>query len=484
MFDPGGAVAQQHPVESPEWWLDRLYGELAERRKYAEVMRRYYDGDPPVAAIAEKARDAFKRLLKQARLNVAGLVVDATTERMQVDGIRLGDAEAGDENAWRIWQGNNLDADSDLLITETVKVGRAFALVAPNPRNPSLPLVTPEDMTQAIVAYRPGNRRERVAGLKTWIDDWTAQLMATLYLPNGLCKFQAPAPKSGDARRPRWVRREVKGETWPAPNPLGVVSLIELRNRPDLLGGAYSELHDVLDDQDRLNKTLIDRLMAQEFSAYRQRWMTGYEVPVDDSGQPIEPFKAAVDRLWIVEDGDVKLGEFSATDLAPYLAAVEADIQHMAARTRTPSQYLLGTMANISGDALKAAESGLVSKVKQRQRPIGEGIEEIVRLALRAAGDSRPTEKLEVIWHNPEFRTEGELVDALTKMEKLGVPREALWERWGASQTEIARWRILQADAAVRVMGGDLASLLGPKPPLTTAAQDPGGLGDDAGTDA
>lgn len=473
-------MAQQHPVESPEWWLDRLYGELAERRRYAEIMRLYYDGDPPVAAIAEKAREAFRRLLRQARLNVAGLVVDATTERIQVNGIRLGDAETGDGNAWRIWQGNNLDADSDLLITEAVKVSRSFALVAPNPRDPSLPLVTPEDMTQAIVAYRPGNRRERAAGLKTWLDDWTGRLMATLYLPNALCKFDAPVPQTGDVLRPRWVRREVQGEPWPAPNLLGEVSLIELRNRPTLLGGAYSELHDVLDVQDRINKTLIDRLMAQEFSAYRQRWMTGYEVPTDESGQPIEPFKAAVDRLWIIEDGDVKLGEFSQTDLGPYLAAVEADIQHMAARTRTPSQYLLGTMANVSGDALKAAESGLVSKVKQRQRPIGEGIEEVMRLALRAAGDTRPTEKLEVIWHNPEFRTEGELVDALVKMSGLGVPREALWERWGASQTEIARWRLLQQDAAARVMGGDLAALLGPKPQMTTASDDPGGLGADA----
>ncbi|MFE5332554.1 phage portal protein [Embleya sp. NPDC056575] len=464
-------------MESPEWWLDRLYDELLERREYAEKMRCYYDGDPPLPLIAEKARDAFRRLLRQARLNVAGLVVDATAERMQIDGVRLGDAETGDPAAWRIWQGNNLDADSDLLITEAVKVGRSFALVAPNPADQAMPLVTPEDMTQAIVAYRPGNRRERVAGLKTWMDDWTAKLMATLYLPTGLCKFEAPEPRKGLGGRPRWVRREVPGEAWPAPNPLGVVSLVELRNRPTLLGGAYSELHDVTDVQDRINKTLIDRLMAQEFSAYRQRWMTGYEVPVDDNGQAIEPFKAAVDRLWIIEDESVKLGEFSQTDLAPYLAAVEADIQHMAARTRTPSQYLLGTMANVSGDALKAAESGLVSKVRQRQRPIGEGVEEIVRLALRAAGDPRPTDRAEIIWHNPEFRTEGELVDALVKMSSLGVPREALWERWGASQTEIARWRILQADAAARVMGGDLASLLGPKPPLTTATQDPGGLG-------
>jgi hypothetical protein len=460
----------------PLWWLEMLWEQLQERREYAELMRCYYEGDHPLPVVPDKARDAFRRLLKQSRLNIMGLVVDATAERIQVDGFRIGDAPVGDEDAHRIWQANSLDADSDLLLTEAVKCGRSFVLVAPNRDDPQTPLVTPEDMTQAIVAYESGSRRVRAAGLKVWEDDWTGQLMATLYLPDGLYKYAAPQPKVGEGVvGPRWEVREVDGEAWPAPNPLRVVPLVEVSNRPDLLGEAYSEMHDVLDVQDRVNKTLIDRMMAQEFAAFRQRWMTGYEVPVDDNGQAIEPFKSAVDRLWVVEDDNVKFGEFSATDIGPYLKGVEADVQHIGARTRTPSQYLLGTMVNISGDALKAAESGLVSKVRQRCRPFGEALEEVVRLSLTAAGDSRDLSRIETIWHNPEFRTEGELVDALVKMSTLGVPHEALWERWGASQTEIAQWREQRDQAAERVMGGDLAALFGPKPqqqPVTPEVPD------------
>ncbi|MEU0670353.1 phage portal protein [Streptomyces lavendulocolor] len=457
-------MAQQHPVESPQWWLDRLWSELQERRRYVELMRQYYCGDHPLPSVTEKARTAFQRLLRQARSNYVGLIVDATAERMQIDGFRLGDAETGDDEVWRIWQANNLDADSDLIITEAVKTGRAFVLVAPNPADPTTPVVTAEDATQAIVAYRPGSRRERAAGLKAWTDDWTGLLMATLYLPDALYKFQAEKPKQGLQATIRWAARETKSEPWPAPNPLRVVPLVEIPNRPDLLGEAHSEIEDVLDIQDRINKTLIDRMMAQEFSAFRQRWATGYELPEDEDGQPIEPFKAAVDRLWVAEDSAVKFGEFSATDLGPYLAAVDADVQHMAARTRTPAQYLLGQLSNVNGETLKATESGLVSKVKQRQRPIGEGKEEAVRLYLKAAGDDRDLSRIETIWHNPEFRTEGELVDALLKMSTLGVPHEALWERWGATQTEIAQWSELRNQAAERIVGGDIAGLYGPKP--------------------
>ncbi|MFB7162321.1 phage portal protein [Streptomyces sp. NPDC056242] len=458
------ALAEKPKPGEPLWWLERLWTELEERRKYAELMRCYYSGDHPLALVADKARDAFRRLLKQARSNYVGLVIDATAERIQVDGMRIGDSPVGDEEAWRIWQANNFDADSDLLITEAVKVGRAFVLVAPNPADASTPIVTAEDCTQAVVAYVPGSRRERAAGLKVWTDDWTGELMATVYLPDALVKYAAPKPNPGIAGKPKWVPREVPGEPWPAPNPLGVVPLVEMQNRPDLLGGCMSEVEDVLDIQDRINKTLIDRLMAQEFSAFRQRWMTGYEVPIDDNGQPVEPFKSAVDRLWVIEDENVQMGEFSATDIGPYLQAVESDVKDMAARTRTPSQYLLGAMVNISGDALKAAESGLVSKVRQRIRPFGEAIEDVVRLYLSAAGDGRDLSAIEVIWHNPEFRTEGELVDALMKMATLGVPREALWERWGASQAEIAQWREQADQQAARVLGGDVAALFGPKP--------------------
>lgn len=465
-------MAQAPEPQSPEWWLERLYDELVERREYVELMRCYCEGDHPLPLIAAKARDAFRRLLKQARSNYVGLVADATSERIQVDGFRLGDAESGDSETWRIWQANNLDADADLLISEAVRVGRSFALVAPNPADRSTPIVTAEDATQAIVGYVPGSRRERAAGLKNWRDDWTGRLMATVYLPEGLFKYQAPLPQHGTVGKPKWERRQVEGEPWPAPNPLGVVPLVELQNRPDLLGRAHSEIEDVLDIQDRINKTLIDRLMAQEYSAFRQRWATGYELPEDESGQPIEPFKAAVDRLWVAEDPQVKFGEFSATDLTPYLRATDADVQHMAARTRTPAQYLLGQLSNVNGETLKATESGLVSKVRQRQRPLGESLEEIVRLYLQAAGDERDLSRIEVIWHNPEFRTEGELVDALVKMSTLGVPREALWERWGASQTEIAQWREQADQQAARILGGDPASLYGskPGPAMTDAA--------------
>jgi hypothetical protein len=64
-----------------------------------------------------------------------------------------------------------------------------------------------------------------------------------------------------------------------------------------------------------------------------------------------------------------------------------------------------------------------------------------MRVALAFRGDKRANDlSSEVLWASPEIRTEGELVDSLLKMDTLGVPRPELWRRWGATETEIARW--------------------------------------------
>src|SRR3982751_3364965 len=82
-------------------------------------------------------------------------------------------------------------------------------------------------------------------------------------------------------------------------NPLGVVPYVRMTTSPDLLGGYASELEGVIPIQDRIIRTIFDRLMAQSFTSFPRAWATGVDVPEDPAtGKPREPFDAAVDRLW------------------------------------------------------------------------------------------------------------------------------------------------------------------------------------------
>ena len=148
--------------------------------------------------------------------------------------------------------------------------------------------------------------------------------MAYLHLPDAVYKYRslgkaAPVVTSDlptgelalETSSVRWTRLEVPDEPWPLPNPLGVVPVVPLPNRPRLSGRSWSvtgvpvrldgrsEIAAVMSNQDAINKYRADALVASEFAAFRQRWAIGIDIPVDpETGRPIEPFRPAVDRLW------------------------------------------------------------------------------------------------------------------------------------------------------------------------------------------
>jgi hypothetical protein len=412
---------------------------------------RWYSGEHPVPALtaSSKATEAYKALIEEARSNWCEIVVDAVEERLAVIGFRFGSDPGQDEtddlDVWRgIWQANGLDAGQITAHREALIHGACPVLVWPGDDG-GHPVVSIEDPQQVVVRYDSRARRRRVAALKVWTEGTSKTWV--LYRPDSVEWWVAE--KSEDPARAE-LDEEHSG-----PNPLGVVPIVELENKTRVGKPPSAEINaTVVSIQKRINRTLFGRMLATEFAAFRQRWATGLEIPTDPETQTaVEPFKAAVDRLWISEDPDTKFGEFSESDLNGYIKSIEADVQHLAAVTHTPPHYVLGNMVNISGDALKAAEAGLISKCRSRQTTFGERWEEIIRLALRSTGDERADDlSCAVLWRDSEYRTEGELVDALVKMRTLGVPLTVLWARWGATPQDIARWSALadagQADTA------------------------------------
>ena len=103
--------------------------------------------------------------------NWMALIVDSSVERLRVQGFRFGDSQDADQDAWEIWQHNNLDLSSRIAHTEAIKTGNAYVLVAPadTPGDPSQ--ITIEHPSQCIIARDSENPRVRQAGFKQWTDD-------------------------------------------------------------------------------------------------------------------------------------------------------------------------------------------------------------------------------------------------------------------------------------------------------------------------
>lgn len=445
-------VNSKHPTGTPLWWIDKL--ETVRISRLASYTRydNYYEGVHRIQFSTSRWRAEFGELLSEFRDNWCDLVVDAVEERLDVTGFRFAEAQA-DQDAWRIWQQNQLDSESQLATTEALINGRCPIIVW---RNEALdrPSITVEDPQQVVVAYNPADRTRRAA-LKRWCDDDGAE-RATLYLPDEILRFRQR--RRGETRpmseaSGQWIPVDVDATV---ANPLGVVPVVELRNRPRVRQSrdCKSEIANVIPVQDAINKTIRDALVASEFQGFRQRWATGIDIPEDpDTGQPVEPFKSVIDRMFIQESSDAKFGEFGQVDMSGFTTLVEMLVQHVASQTRTPPHYFYLRGQFPSGESIKSAETGLVAKARRRMRHFGEAWEEIMRLAFAAVGDTAKasTADAETIWRDPESRSESEHVDAVLKRKALGVPVEQLWADAGYSPQQIVRMReMVEAEAVAQ----------------------------------
>lgn len=439
-------------MPTPEQWraylLERLDYQAADIRIFSD----YYDGihTRSFQLVSAKYREAFGEMVRTLISNWCQIIVDAPVERLEITGFRFSGDQQADDSAWAIWKANQMQSQSIMAHTEAVKTGQAYVMVSPSKDGP--PKITIEHPAQVIVEYAPGSRTQRIAALKRWQDHTNGHIYTTLYLPDSIHKWITkhpsvlpPVPKdrarftynlpSGGENE--WVPRPGSG-----PNPLGEVPIWEIPNRPDMLTGGRSDLGGgILQLQDAINVAVGSMIVASEFAAYPQRVVTGLEVQTDEEGKPIPDAqaRAAISRFWAFEDPEVRVQEFKAVDLGNYRTEIETLREDLAAQTRTPPHYMLGKIVNASGDALKSAEAGLVSRVKRKHVDFSDAWSNAMSAAMRLSG-ARANENIEVIWRDPEQRSEGELVDAAVKLATIGVPFEALWERIGATPQQVERW--------------------------------------------
>jgi hypothetical protein len=433
-----------------------LEDELRTRRTEIDRNERYYRGKQPLRFASDEFKKYHGQRYQGFADNWVQVVADAPVERLTVTGVMPTGATQADPELWRVWQENGLDADSQLGFLGAVNSGRAFVLVWGDPEDPETPQVTFEDASQCIVAYEPGSRRNRIAALKRWEDG--GDDYATLYLADEVWKFKRA--RSGQAQKStglqdvddelkKWELRDSGEEPNPQPNPLGVVPMVELLNRPTLVGDPVSDISGVIAIQDAVNLLWAQLFTTSDYASFPTRIVLGAERPVvpvlDASGtivgeRPVDMEKFAVDRVQFFTGDNVRTEEWSAANLNAYAEIIETAVGHIAAQTRTPAHYLIGKMANLSGDALIAAETGLVKRVDEKQLWFGQALREVFRLIALAQGDEVKAEAISggrVLWADAQSRSQAQLTDALLKLKTLGFPFEFLALQYGLTPTEV-----------------------------------------------
>lgn len=442
--------------------VNRMYARLEGRRGFIQDTEDYYSGKQPLSFATEEWRKANAERYVGFSDNWCRPVVDAENERLRHTGIKIGDNSEASKKVWNQWLLNDMEAQSSQGFVTTLASARSFVLVWGD--SDDQPLNSWEHPSSVEIEYDWGNRRKRVAALKTWADDKFE--FANLYTADEVWKFERDRAATADERSSQsvqgriivgadggWAPRDVRGEVWPLPHPLGAVPIVEVPNRPMLAGDPISEIAGVMPMQDAINLMWAYLFVAADYASMDARVITGQEPPkipvLNDQGQKIGEkvveMKDLQEKrfLWLTGE-NAKIDSFPAARLDQFTEVISQAVGHIASQTRTPPTQLVTIkgMSNVNGEGLKASEIGLVKKSLEFQTFATPAIREIHRLNALAMGDAALAEEVRmasIVWANPEIRSEAQLADALLKKKQMGYPLEYLMELDGMDPLDVER---------------------------------------------
>lgn len=471
--------------------LNRLWDELQRRNRDGsesytygvDTLQAAYDGRHKLRFASDNFRDYFAEKYTHFSDNWCGIVADAPHERLEPIGIRLDDDEKGDDDLWRAWRRNDADALCDLALLDALIAKRAYALVWGTADDEAT--ITFEHPSQAIVSYDP-ETRERAAGAKIWADE--NREYATLYLPTEVWKFERD--RVDDGQRPSGLYVVGLGGSWRLrangymPNPLGKVPLVELANRPRLMGEPMSDIAGALAGQHAINMFWAELFAVADESTIGQRVILGAEAPMvpilDAAGQvvgekPLDLKKFRRDTIAFISDINAKAHQWEPAKLDVFTNVIEIMVGHIAAQTRTPAHYLLigGTIANVSGDAMKALETGLVKRTEEKTLHFGRALRDVFELVALVEDDRSKAAAVrsgQVLWRDVENRSDAQRADALNKKRQMGYPLRYLLEQDGLSPAEIDRVMEMKAAEGITALDQTIMDSLGGNPDAAAGA--------------
>lgn len=398
-------------------------------------IERYLLGDHDLPYMPRGAKTEYKHIAKRSITNWLPLISDTFSKGLFVDGYRPAKA-IDNAQPWTYWQANGLDARQTIAHRGALEYGVSYVLVLPG--DPA-PLIRPLSPTRTLAWYADPDDEWPMYGLVVSGRDTGGAKLFRVYDQTSTYTLRIEQ----EGAKPQLVFVE--------DHNLGVTPLVRFRDRmDDTTTGIISPL---IAMQDRVNETVFSLMIALQYASFRQRWATGLAIPTDENNQPIEPFKAAVDRLWVTDSPDARFGDFDQTEVSGHLDTYASTVRSLAAIAQTPPHVLLGDLVNLSADALAAAEASTQRKIGEYETIFGESWEQVLRLAAAADGDDvgATDESAEVRWRDTEARSLAQTVDALGKMvQMLAVPAEAAWERIpGVTDQDVQRWKTLRTQGDI-----------------------------------
>lgn len=445
--------------------------------RYARA-ERYYGGNHDLAFATDKFRNAFGALFREFALNLCPAVCEAVRDKLRVTGfgVEAVNREHRTANSFRktrtpissvdsvnaatrsIWNANRMRIRAGEVHKEALIYGDAYVFVWPDVSGNAA--IYPNRAASVTVTYDEERPGKIVRAAKHWRDA-DKRIRLNLFYPDRIEKYVSKEPSENSlveaaefvpfVQSARFsvssaTRKEKakacalnqQAEACTLNNPYGVVPVFHFANNAGIGAFGRSELDAAMPIQDGLNKSMLDMLVAMEYSAFRQRWVAGIEVELDNDGKVVPPFSAGVDRLWVSQNADATFGDFATANLEQFLKVKDSFRGDIASVTGTPLHYFMQSqMRNTaSGEALRKAETRFIAKVRDRQESFGQIWADAMQFALKIEGKGDGVQLI-TDWEDPAPMSDKEFLENILLKKQIGLPVEQALIEAGYGEADV-----------------------------------------------
>ena len=406
----------------------------------------YYDGDQPLRYSTERLKLAFDQIRPKFRENVCSVVIDTVNDRMELYGWTTPDDNIN-EILSNVWTQTGLSLDSDEVHQSAMICGESFLI---GWKDDDRPLeFYYNDPRRAACFYDEDHPKEKGFAAKWWDADDGCHM--TLYYPDRLERYIAPRVKMYEIQKEKGAGVFVPEPDGVTVNQYGMIPVFHFRNT---LRKRMSDLKNITELQDAINKLFCDMMVTAEYSAFPARYVI--------SSADIEMLKNAPNQVWDLPAGmdgqqNTQVGTLEAANLGNYSGEINELISAVSFISRVPKHYFEKPGANISGEALITMESGLVKKINRKRELFGDTWQEVAQFALRVLGYDVPKTDIQPQWGNAEAEQPLTEAQIIKTNRDAGLPLRSALRLNGYTDAEIAI--IEQEIADEKAAQDDLAQL-------------------------
>lgn len=389
-------------------------------------------GVVPTVEIPTDAPDVMRRLAAKADTNYLPLVVKAFSQRLKVDGY-YSSTSPERSPAWQYFRRNRMQARQTGTVRAAISYGASYELLLPGSNGPVSQGLSPRRMT--AVYQDPASDEYPMLALDVdgsmmrLFDETNVYYIGVENKPRGLFQVETANLIAG---RMEYIESRA--------HDAGVCPVVRFQDRMLLDGEEqFGIVEPLIALQSRINETTFGMLVAQFFSAFKQRYVIGW-VPQSEA----DAMAASASDTWYFDDDTVKVGQFNETDLTKYIEAKNDAKRDLAAIGQISLQSMgADGVSNISAEALASLQDSQAAESDEMAASLGESWEQWFRLACHLDGDEAGAADFEseVRYADKTARSFAQTVDGLGKLaQMLGVPVEILWEKIpDMSDTDIQR---------------------------------------------